>query len=81
MLNIFRRKKKMRRCPECGKIVEYLHKYIFHEYKFEFTSKKEEVIFLESNMDRKASFECPHCGERLFDNEDDADNFMSREEI
>jgi predicted RNA-binding Zn-ribbon protein involved in translation (DUF1610 family) len=74
-----------RRCPKCGKEIDYLYYYAYELQKATFyisSNNHAEYSNWDSIPDIKGDPEyvCPECGEVLFTSEEEAEKFLGNEE-
>lgn len=66
-----------RKCPICGKKINYLLGYSDAKYYVEFNSKNNDLTWTEASDSLEATaFECPECGNELFNYESTALDFL-----
>jgi predicted RNA-binding Zn-ribbon protein involved in translation (DUF1610 family) len=67
----------MPKCPRCGKEIDHLlvHSRAIMEYDY---SIKQGFKYLDTLEEDFESFYCPKCNEELFDNEDEAFEFLKQ---
>jgi predicted RNA-binding Zn-ribbon protein involved in translation (DUF1610 family) len=77
----------MPKCPKCGKEIDYLNYVESGEMVWRFSvlklNRKIEENWEQDEFYSDGSggyFECPECGETLFNNEDEAKKFLSVED-
>lgn len=68
---------KYRKCPICGNKINYLLGHSEAKYFVEFDSKSNDLKWEEaSDSQEERVFECPSCGNELFDDEESALEFL-----
>lgn len=70
----------MPECPKCRKEITYLTNFVkgWRYYSFSGGMNYQEEDFVEDdNSDSNSNYECPECDAVLFNNEQDADDFLS----
>ena len=72
-------------CPKCGKQINFLKNYVYsctNEYALKVSNTGEpEYEFIDVIGGEREEFCCPECGERLFEKEEDAVNFLKQDLI
>ena len=71
----------MPKCPKCGKEINKLYNIQLGEMCWEMDEdgEYENRVDLFVQHDETNFWECPECNERLFDNEEEAINFLKGE--
>jgi DNA-directed RNA polymerase subunit RPC12/RpoP len=77
----------MPKCPKCGKEIDFLENYqyptvdYYHFYLDSEGNPQYEYMDGFSSKDDEGDYYCPECGEKLFDNEEDAIKFLKGGEV
>lgn len=63
------------KCPKCKTNIDYLHQYIETRFNFELDAEGNPFT-LQAQPTEAEDYECPECHEALFDNQEDAIEFL-----